>query len=106
MAKIDEIMSGVETDIVGQGMPNSAYTMSKTIDHNVKAKQSRVQEENRRIEQQNAPLLEKLQKQIDLLTEEAKMARKNEKSTAIVSWISIGIAVATFVFSVVAYLGI
>lgn len=100
MAKIDEIMSGVETDIVGQGMPNSAYTMLKTIDHNVKAKQSRVQEENRRIEQQNAPLLEKLQKQIDLLTEEAKMARKNEKSTAIVSWISIGIAFASLVCAI------
>lgn len=100
MAKIDEIMNGVETDMVGQGIPNSAYTMSKTIDHNVKAKQSRVQEENRRIEQQNAPLLEKLQKQIDLLTEEAKMARKNEKSTAIVSWISIGIAFASLVCAI------
>ncbi len=100
MAKIDEIMSGIEADMVGQGMPNSAYTMSKTIDHNVKAKQSRVQEENRRIEQQNAPLLEKLQKQIDLLTEEAKMARKNEKSTAIVSWISIGIAFASLVCAI------
>lgn len=100
MAKIDEIMNGVETDIVEQGMPNSAYTMSKTIDHNVKAKQSRVQEENRRIEQQNAPLLEKLQKQIDLLTEEAKMARKNEKSTAIVTWISIGIAFASLVCAI------
>lgn len=106
MAKIDEIMSGVETDVAGQGMPNSAYTMSKVIDHNVKAKQLREQEENRRIEQQNAPLLEKLQKQIDLLTEEAKMARKNEKSTAIVSWISIGIAIATFVLSIVTYFGI
>lgn len=106
MAKIDEIMSGVETDVAGQEMPNSAYMMSKVIDHNVKAKQLREQEENRRIEQQNAPLLEKLQKQIDLLTEEAKITRKNEKSTAIVSWISIGIAIATFVLSIVTYFGI
>mgnify|MGYP006987516031 CR=1 FL=1 len=98
MMKIDEIM-----DTSGQNMPNSAYSMMQRNNCHEAEMQRREQEENDRIERQNAPLLSKLQEQIDILKNESEISRKNEKSSSIVSWFSIGIAIVSLAFTMIAY---
>ena len=103
MAKIDEIMDNDMMDISEQNMPNSAYAMAQRDRYQEAEMQRRQQDENDRIERQNAPLLSKLQEQIDILKKESEISRKNEKSSSIVSWLSIGIAIVSLAFTVIAY---
>lgn len=103
MAKIDEIMDNDMMDISGQNMPNSAYSMMQRNNCHEAEMQRREQEENDRIERQNAPLLSKLQEQIDILKKESEISRKNEKSSSIVSWLSIGIAIVSLAFTVIVH---
>ena len=103
MAKIDEIMDNDMMDISGQNMPNSAYSMVQRDRYQEAEMQRRQQDENDRIERQNAPLLSKLQEQIDILKKESEISRKNEKSSSIVSWLSIGIAIVSLAFTVIVH---
>lgn len=103
MAKIDEIMDNDMMDISGQNMPNSAYSMAQRDRYQEAEMQRRQQDENDRIERQNAPLLSKLQEQIDILKKESEISRKNEKSSSIVSWLSIGIAIVSLAFTVIVH---
>ena len=103
MAKIDEIMDNDMMDISEQNMPNSAYSMAQRDRYQEAEMQRRQQDENDRIERQNAPLLSKLQEQIDILEKESEISRKNEKSSSVVSWISIGIAIVSLAFTVIVY---
>ncbi len=98
MVEIDEIM-----DISGQNMPNSAYSMMQRNNFHEAEMQRRQQDENDRIERQNAPLLSKLQEQIDILKKEKEISRKNEKVSSIVSWLSIGIAIVSLAFTVIVH---
>lgn len=103
MAKIDEIMDNDMMDISGQNMPNSAYSMVQRNRYQEAETQRRQQDENDRIERQNAPLLKKMQEQIDILKKENEISRKNEKASSIVSWLSIGIAIVSLAFTVIAH---
>ncbi len=103
MAKIDEIMDNDMMDISGQNMPNSAYSMMQRNNFHEAEMQRRQQDENDRIERQNAPLLSKLQEQIDILKKEKEISRKNEKVSSIVSWLSIGIAIVSLAFTVIVH---
>ena len=87
---------------------NSAYALLKKAQADEVVEQRRRQEEQERIDRQNAPIIKELKEQNELLRQELKNVKEQEEKALKEAkrsnrnfWISTGIAIAAIVVSAV-----